>query len=95
MALNFLTNSSYTSSLTIFLSTTSLHIFKSTGTGFNLSTSHLSSLLSKFFEPLGTYSYLSISNLSTPDFKLTKSVFLVNFDISTPVVFSSHVLLHN
>ena len=95
MALNFLTNSSYTSFLTTFLSATSLHFLKSTGAGFNLSTSHLPILLSKLFKPLGTYFYLSTSNLSTSDFKITKSVFLINFNVSTPVAFSSHILLHN
>ena len=34
----------------------------------------------------GIFFNLSISYLSTLDFKLAKSTFLANFDVSTPVV---------
>ena len=36
----------------------------------------------------GIFFNLSISYLSTLDFKLAKSTFLANFDVSTPVAFS-------
>ena len=45
------------------------------GTGTNLSTSNLSTLLFKLFKLVGTFFNLSMSNLSTSDFKLAKSVF--------------------
>ena len=54
-----------------------LFFFKSAGTGFNLSASNSV--------------YLSISNSSTSDFKLAKSTFLANCDVSTAV----RILLHN
>ena len=38
----------------------------------------------KLFKPLSTFSNLSISNLSTSNFKLAKSSFLANCDASTP-----------
>ena len=38
-------------------------------------------------KPLGVFSSLSISDLSALDFKLDKSNFLANFDVSTPVAF--------
>ena len=83
VALTFLTNSSYTSFLTFSLSTTSLNLFQSVVTGFKLSASNLSTLLFKLLKPLGTFSNSTISNLSKSDFKLTKSAFLANFDVST------------
>ena len=36
---------------------------------------------------LGTFLNLSISSLPTLDFKLAKSTFLANYDVSTPVAF--------
>ena len=63
----------YTSFLTTFLSTKSLNVFKSTATGFNLSASNSANL--------------SISNLSTSDFKFDKSSFIANYDEPTPVAF--------
>ena len=71
-----------------FFSTTSLNFIKSTGTGFNLSTSNLYTLLFKLFRTVGTLSNLSISNLSISDFKLAKSAFLANFNVSAPVTVS-------
>ena len=53
--------------------------------GANLSTPNLSTLLFKSIKPLGTFFNLSMSNLCTSDFKLAKSVFLANSDVSTPV----------
>ena len=38
---------------------------------------------------------LSISNLSTSDFKLAKSFFLTKSYVLTPVVFLSQILLDN
>ena len=67
--------------------TTSLSLLKSTGTGTNLSTSNLPTLLFKLLKPPGTFFNLSVSNLSTSDFKLTKSVFLSKDDVSTHVAF--------
>ena len=43
--------------------------------------------LFKLLKPVSTYLNLSISNLSASDFKLAKSVFLANSDLSTPVTF--------
>ena len=51
----------------------SLNFFKSSGTGFNLATSNSANF--------------SVSNLSSSDFKLAKSSFLANFDVSTHFVF--------
>ena len=68
--------------------TTSLSLLKLTGTGTNLSTTaNLSTLLLKLPKLVGVFFNLSISNLSTSDFKLTESVFLSNSDVSTPAVF--------
>ena len=68
--------------LTTPLFTTSLSLLKSTVTGTNLST-----LLFKLFQLVGSFSNLSISNLSNLDFKFAESTFLANFDVSTPVAF--------
>ena len=57
--------------------TAALSLHKSTGTGTNLLTSNLSTLFFKLFKPVGTF-----SNLSATDFKLAKSTFSANFDIS-------------
>ena len=67
--------------------TTSLSLLKSTGTGTNLSTSNLSTLLSKLLKLVGKFFSLSIPNLSKLDFKLAKSTFLVKGDVSNPVAF--------
>ena len=67
--------------------TTSLSLLKSTGTGTNLSTSNLPTLLFKLLKLVGTFYNLSISNLSTLDFELAKSSFLAHFDVSTSVAF--------
>ena len=76
--------------------TTSFSLLKSTGTGTNLSTSNLSTLLFKFLKLLGTFLNLSMSSLSTSDFKLTKSVFLAKSDVSTSAAFCKSVfVLHN
>ena len=53
----------------------------------NLSTSNLSTLLSKLFKPVGNFSNLSISNLSISDFKLVKKNFSGKFDVLLPVAF--------
>ena len=68
----------YKSFLTTSFFTTSLSLYKSTGTGTNLSVSNLSTLL-KLLKPHGTFLNLSIS-----DFEIAKSVFLAKDDISTP-----------
>ena len=46
-----------------------------------------STTLFGLYEPTETVFNLPISNLSVSDLKLTKSAFLVNFDVSTPVAF--------
>ena len=40
------------------------------------------------FELVVTFFNLSISDLPISDFKLAKSIFLANFNVSTPVAFS-------
>ena len=75
----------YRSFLTTSLFTASLSLYKRTGTGTKLPTSYLSTLLFQLLKVVGPFFNLSISNLSTSDFKLVKSVFLANFDVSTPV----------
>ena len=55
--------------------------------------SNLSTLLFKLLKPLGTLSKLSVTSLSTSDFKLTKSAFLGKSDAWKPVVFFNLLLL--
>ena len=50
-------------------------LLKSTETGTNLLTPNLSTLLFKLLKLVGTFSRLSISNLSKLDFKVAKSNF--------------------
>ena len=47
----------------------------------------LFTLFSKLLKPLGTFFNLSISNLSTLDFKIAKSTLLANFGVSAPATF--------
>ena len=61
---------------------TSLNLLKSTGTGSNVSTSNLSTLLFKLLKLVGKFFSLSISNLSTLDFRLAKSTFLAKDNVS-------------
>ena len=56
-------------------------LFKQTGIVSNSPIYNLSILLLKLFKPLGTFFSLSISNLSTSDFKLGKSDFLAKSDV--------------
>ena len=77
----------YTHFLTTSFYTTSLSLLKSTGTGINLSTSNLSTLLFKLLKLVGRFFSLSISSLSVLDFKLAKSTFSANLNVSTPVHF--------
>ena len=77
------------------LSTTSLNCFKSTRTGFNLSTSNLYTLFFKLSKPLCTLFSLSTFNLSISDLKLAKSVFLAKSDIQHFLYFLSQILLYN
>ena len=74
---------------------TSLSFLKSTGTGIILWTSNLSTLVFKLFTPIVTFSNISISNLSTSDFKLSKSTFLVHFDVLTSVASLKSAFLKN
>ena len=53
----------------------------------NFPISNLSALLFKLLKLFGTFLNLSMSNLSTSDFKLPKSVFSAKSDVSTPVAF--------
>ena len=84
MAFTFLTNLSCSVFLTTSFFTASLSLLKSTGTATNLPTSKLSTLLFKLFNSVGTFSILS---KFFSDFKIPKSVFSENFDVSTPVAF--------
>ena len=68
---------------------------KSTGTSAYLSTSNLSTLLHVLVKSVGTFFNLSKSNLFKSDFRLSKSVFLAKFGVSTPFVFLNFLLLHN
>ena len=61
----------------------------------NFPISNLSALLFKLPKLLGTFSNLSMSNLSTSDFEFAKSVFLAKSDVSTPAAFFESVFLHN
>ena len=65
----------------------------STGTGINLSTSNLSTLLFKLHKLVGTFFNLSICNLSTLDIRLAESTFLAKNDISIPVTFYKSVFV--
>ena len=77
------------------MSTVSLNLFKSTGTGANVSKSNSSTLLFKLSKSLGTFFNLLISSSSTSHFKLAKSASLTKSDLSTPAAFLSQILLHN
>ena len=78
--------------MTLFF-TKSLSLLKSTEAGTYLLTSNLSTLLFELLKLVGTFSNLSISNLSILDFKLAKSTFLANFNESTPTAFfKSHIV---
>ena len=95
MALTFLNNSSYSVFLTALFFTTPFSLLKATGIGVSLSTTNLPTLLSKLLKPIRIFFDLSISNLSAFDFKPAKSAFLAASVVSTPVAFSSQILLHN
>ena len=88
ISLDFLTNSSYSVFFRTSIFTTALSLLKLTRVISNLSICNLSTLLSKQLKPLNTFFNLSISYLSTSAFKLVKSDFLANFDVSTPFPFS-------
>ena len=66
--------------------TTSLSLLKSTRK-ILIYQHQLSTLFFKLPKLFGTLFNLSISNLSTSDFKLVKSTFLANSDVSTSVAF--------
>ena len=83
----FLILAIYTSFLRTSFFTTSLTLLRLIGTGTNLSTFNLSTLLFKLLKVVGTLLNLSISNLSTSDFKLAKSVFLAKSYASSPIAF--------
>ena len=67
-------------------------VVKSTGTGTNLSTSNLSTLLFKLIKRAGTFFNLSLFNVSTLVFKLAKSTFLMYQHL---LHFLNLFLLHN
>ena len=71
----FLTNSFFT---------TLLSLLKSTGTGANFTISNLSTLLYKLLKIISKLFNLSIFNLSISAFKLTRSDFAANLDVSVP-----------
>ena len=72
--------------------TTSLILLESTETSNNLSTSNFT-LFYKLLKLVDTFFKLSMSNLSTSDFKSAKSVFLAKHDVSTPAVFFKSVFV--
>ena len=59
------------------------------------STAPLFTTLLSPYKSIGTVFNLSISNSSTPNFELAKSVFLADSDVSTPVAFLILLLLYN
>ena len=63
-------------------STTSLNVFKSVGTGANLSISNLSALVFNLLKL-----FFKLPNLSTSVFKLAKFVFNAKVEVSTCVIF--------
>ena len=75
----FLILALYKSFLETSFFTSSLSLLKLTGTGTNLTT-----LLFKLLKLRGTFFNLSIANLSTSDFELAKSAFLLKSYVSTP-----------
>ena len=89
----FFISALHTSFLTASFFTTSLNLLESTGTGIYLSTSNLSILLLKLVKLVREFFNLSISNLSTLDFKLAKSTYLDNFVVSAPVAFFKSVFV--
>ena len=91
LALRVVLVAKYLSIIYIFLNISffspSLSLLKTTGTGTNLSTYNLSTLLVKLLKLLGTFFNLSIFNSSKLDFKLTKTTFLAKDDTLTHVTF--------
>ena len=74
--------------LTTSIFTTLVSLLKSTGTGASLSIFNLSALLFKLRRSSGTFFNLSTSDiLSTPTFKLAKSNFAANLNVSIFVAF--------
>ena len=73
--------------LTMSLSTISLSFVRSIGTAFSLFTFNISISDFNLFQLVGAVSDLFVSNLSISDFRQTKSSFLANCDVSTPVAF--------
>ena len=73
--------------------TTSLSLLKSTGTDTNLSAFNIFTLLFKLSILFGKFFNLSISNLSTLDYKLSESTFLENFDASITLAFFKSVFV--
>ena len=91
----FLTNSLYPLFLKTSFFTILLSLLESTGVVSNFPISILSTLFFKLLKLFGTFVILSISNLSTPDFKLAKSVFLAKLDVSTPAAFFRSTFVDN
>ena len=89
MALPFLTNSSYSVFLTTSFFTTSLSLLKSACVVPDLPIFNLSTLCFKLLKSLRTFSNSSMSSLSVCDFKVARSAFSTNCDVSTFVVFFS------
>ena len=87
MALTYLL---YTIFLTTSFPTTSLNLFKSTATGFNLSTSYLYILLFKLFRLLGTFSNLSISDFNSAKSSSFSKLWCVN----SYCIFLSQIFFH-
>ena len=76
-----------TSFFTILDKLSKLSLLKSTGAVSNFTISNSSTLLFKLLKLEGSFFILSIYNLSTSTFKLTRSDFATNLDVSIPVAF--------
>ena len=59
------------------------------------STTSWSTTLISLLKSVGTVSNSSVYNSSAIGFKLAKTVFLANSDVSIPVTFLNQILLHN
>ena len=88
MALAIVTNVLYTVFLATLLSATLPCLLRSAGTVFNSTTSKSSTLVFKVFKVFG-----GTANLSASVFKLARSDFPDNLDLSTTVAFLNKLLL--
>ena len=86
----FFISALYTSFLTTSFLTTSCSLLVSTEIGTKISTSYLYTVP---FKLVGTFLNLSISDLSTSDFKLVKSICLAKDDVSSLVALFKYIFV--